>query len=360
MTPQASTRLTRFGASILALILVTAPAMADGTMTFASFGGGYTESQKKAYIEPFQQETGIRVNVVDYNGGLGEIRAQVEAQNVTWDVVDVEMQDAVRGCDDGLFERLEGIELPDAPDGIAAADDFLPETLHECGVGTIVWSTILAYRTDRFVDKNPSTVNDFFDLETFPGKRGAMKKAQVLLEWALIADGVPAGQVYEVLATEAGVDRAFAKLDTIRGDVVWWETHAQAPQLLADGEVVMTMAANGRIFGAIFQEKQPFAMIWDHQVWNLDLWAIPKGARNPQAARQFIAFASRPDRMAEQTRHISYGPVRRSAAAAVDPAIAPHLPTAEANFRTAMRNNFEFWADHADQLDERLNVWLNK
>ena len=292
---------------------------------------------------------------MDYNGGLGEIRAQVEAQNVSWDVVDVEMQDLVRGCDEGLFERLEGTDLPAAPDGTAAADDFLPDTLHQCGVGSIVWSTIIAYRTDRFVDQKPSAIKDIFDLKTFPGKRGAMKKAQVLLEWALIADGVPAGDVYKVLATEEGVDRAFGKLDTIEGDIVWWDTHAQAPQLLADGEVVMTIAANGRMFTAISQEKQPFAIIWDHQIWNLDLWAIPKGSAKSQAARQFIAFASRPDRMAEQTRYISYGPVRR--AAAVDPAIQPYLPTAQANFSTAIRNDFEFWADHADQLDERSLTW---
>ncbi len=36
-----------------------------------------------------------------------------------------------------------------------------------------------------------------------------------------------------------GVDRAFAKLDTIKDSVVWWEAGAQPPQLLADGEVVM-------------------------------------------------------------------------------------------------------------------------
>jgi len=349
-----------FAASAVAVMLCTAAAEAADSITVASFGGAYSASQKKAYTEPFQKEMGTVVNMTDYNGGLGEIRAQVEAGNVTWDVVDVEMQDAVRGCDDGLFEPLTDLKLPAAPDGTKADEDFLMGTLTDCGVGSIVWSTILAYRNDAFPGKKPTTVQDFFDTKTFPGKRGAMKKPQTLLEWALIADGVPTEKVYDTLRTEAGVARAFAKLDTIKKDIVWWETHAQAPQLLADGEVSMTMAANGRIFDAIFKDKQPFTIVWDHQIWNLDLWSVLKGSKNAAAAKKFIAFAARADRLADQTNYISYGPVRKSAAAMVKPEIQDQLPTAAGNFTTALQNDFQFWADHGDELNERFNVWLNK
>lgn len=340
--------------------LISGAALGADAVTLASFGGAYGDSQKKAYTEPFQAATGTHVTITEYNGGLGEIRAQVESGDVAWDVVDVEMQDAVRGCDDGLFESLKGLKLPAASDGAPASEDFLPGTLTDCGVGSIVWSTILAVRDDKFPSGKPATVKDFFDLQKFPGKRGAMKKPQTLLEWALIADGVDKGDVYKVLATEEGVARAFAKLDTIKKDVVWWEAHAQAPQLLADGEVAMTMAANGRIFDAINNDKQPFSIIWDHQIWNLDLWAIPKGAKNAEQAKAFIAFAAKPEQLAAQTKYISYGPVRKSAAAMVDAEIASQLPTAEANFKTALQNDFQFWADHGDELNERFNVWLNQ
>ena len=83
-----------------------------GPITLASFGGAYGESQKKAYAVPFEAATGTHVNMTEYNGGLGEIRAQVESGDVGWDVVDVEMQDAVRGCDDGLFESLKDLRAP--------------------------------------------------------------------------------------------------------------------------------------------------------------------------------------------------------------------------------------------------------
>lgn len=340
--------------------LLGSAAYAADSITLASFGGAYGDSQKKAYTEPFQAKSGTHVTMTEYNGGLGEIRAQVESGDVAWDVVDVEMQDAVRGCDDGLFEPIKDLDLPAAKDGTPAAEDFLPGTLTDCGVGSIVWSTILAVRDDKFPGAKPATVKDFFDLAKFPGKRGAMKKPQTLLEWALIADGVATDEVYKTLATEEGVARAFAKLDTIKKEVVWWETHAQAPQLLADGEVAMTMAANGRIFDAIHNDKQPFSIVWDHQIWNLDLWVILKGSKHVDAAKQFIAFAATPEHLAAQTKYISYGPVRKSAAAMVNPEIAGQLPTAEANFKTALQNDFQFWADHGDELNERFNVWLNQ
>ena len=88
----------------------------------------------------------------------------------------------------------------------------------------------------------------------------------VNLEFALLADGVPSEQVYEVLSTQEGLDRAFRKLDTIKDQVVWWEAGAQAPQLLADGEVAMSTAYNGRIFNAQVLENQPFVIVWDGQI----------------------------------------------------------------------------------------------
>ena len=74
---------------------------AAGDLTVVSWGGAYTRSQVKAYHEPFTMETGIKINSEDYNGGLAQIKAQVESGNVTWDVVDLEPSDVARACDEG-------------------------------------------------------------------------------------------------------------------------------------------------------------------------------------------------------------------------------------------------------------------
>ena len=220
-----------------------------GEITVVSWGGAYTKSQVEAYHKPFLKAcAGSKIKSQDYNGGIAEIKAQVEGKKVVWDIVDVELSDAIRACDEGLIERIDASKLPKGADGTPAKDDFLPGTLYDCAVANIVWSTIFAYDKTKFKGDVPKTMADFFDLKKFPGKRGLRKGAKVNLEFALIADGVPAKDVYKVLETKEGIDRAFKKLDTIKSSVVWWTAGAQPPQLLADGEVVMTTAYNGRIF----------------------------------------------------------------------------------------------------------------
>ncbi len=359
-------KLKTLSASILAAGLIASSAASAGDITVVSWGGAYTKSQVEAYHKPWVAKTGNTIKSEDYNGGIAEIKAQVEAGNVSWDIVDVELSDAIRACDEGLLETIDPADLPAGADGTAAKDDFLEGTLYECAVANIVWSTIFAYDKSKIKD-GPTKMADFFDMEKFPGKRGLRKSPKVNLEFALMADGVAAKDVYEVLATPEGVDRAFKKLDTIKGDVVWWEAGAQPPQLLADGEVALTTAYNGRIFNAVAGEKKPFEIVWDGQVWDLDLWVIPKGSKNKDLAMDFLKFSTATEQLAAQASWISYGPARKSSSSlvgtyATDASIdmGPQMPTNPANLTNAVQNNFEFWADNADQLTERFNAWLAK
>lgn len=360
-------KLTTLAAvAIGAFGLATATPALAGSITVVSWGGAYTKSQIEAYHKPWIKLTGNTINSEDYSGGLAEVKAQVESGNVVWDLVDVELSDAILGCDEGLFETLDLSMLPAGDDGTPAKDDFIDGTLHECAVANIVWSTIYAYDETKFPNGGPKTMADFFDTKNFPGKRGMRKGPKANLEMALIGDGVAPADVYELLSTPAGVDRAFASLDRIKDDTVWWEAGAQPPQMLADGEVVMSTAYNGRIFNAQVTENKPFVIVWDGQVWDLDLWVIPKGAPNKELAMEFIAYSTDTKRNAAQASWISYGPVRKSAAPLVSThaeagiEMAPHMPTAPENFKNALQNDFAWWADNQDELNERFAAWLAK
>lgn len=358
--------LTFAAATATAASLVGVGSLAAESITVVSWGGAYSKSQIEAYHKPFIKETGIEIKEEVYNGGMAQVKAQVESGKVVWDLVDVEYSDAVRGCDEGLLEELDLSILSPAPDGTPATEDFIEGTLHDCAVATIVWSTIFAYDKTKFQGNAPQTMADFFNVEKFPGKRGLRKTAKPNLEMALMGDGVPAAKVYETLSTPEGVARAFKKLDSIKDHVVWWEAGAQPPQLLADGEVAMTTAYNGRIFNAIASEKKPFEIVWDGQVWDVDLWVMPKGAPNKEAALKFIKFSTDTERLAAQASWISYGPARKSsskligkhAISGVD--MVPHMPTSSANFGNALQNSFDWWADHNEELSERFNNWLAK
>ena len=187
----------------LVLLACTQISAAAESVTAVSWGGSYARACTKAIHEPFTAETGIEVRMEDYNGGLAQIRAQVETGNVHWDVVDLEMADAVLGCDEGLLEPIDDADLPPGPDGTPAEQDFFPETLTECGIGGVYYSTIYAYNEEKISGSKPATIGDFFDLEKFPGRRGMRRTPVVNLEFALMADGVPMKQVY---ATPAQVE----------------------------------------------------------------------------------------------------------------------------------------------------------
>lgn len=335
-----------------ALIALSQPdsVLAGDELTIVSWGGAYQESQRKAYFEPFMKD-GNKVTEEEYNGEIAKIRAMVEANAVTWDVIDVDTQTALAACAEGILETIDWNKL-----GLDRSK-FIGGDLQDCAVPTIVYATVIAYDTTVLKDP-PKTIADVFDLQKFPGKRALQKNPFVNLEWALIADGVPQAEVYKVLSTPEGVDRAFKKLDTIKKDVVWWEAGAQPPQLLADGQVVMTSAWNGRIFNAVVTDKKPFAIMWDQQGLDWDWWAIPKGTPKLDAAYRFITFASDPQRMAEQTKYISYGPANKDAIPNVAPETLPHLPTSEANMANALIVDVHFWGDNQEQLAERFNAWL--
>lgn len=339
-------------------------AAAAQEVNVVSWGGAYTVSQVEAYHKPFTAETGVKVNSIDADNPATPLKAQVEAGNVSIDLADVELSDAIRLCDEGLLEPIDASTLPNAPDGTPATEDFVDGALQDCAVASIVWGTVIAYDKTKFTSGEPATLADFFDLEKFPGKRGLLKSAKRSMEMALLADGVPSDKIYEVLGTEEGVAQALAKLDTIKKDVVWWEAGAQPPQLLADGEVVMATGYNGRFFNAMVAEGKPFGIIWDGQYLDYDLWVIPKGAPNLENAKKFLAFSTSTQALADQAKWISYGPARKSSSALVGlyqdgkTEMAPHMPTDPENMKNVITTDPIFWADHDVELSEKFNAWL--
>ena len=352
------TGLAVTGLPVGGLSPTAAVAAGPESITVVSWGGAYTKSQVEAYHKPFTAETDIAVNSVNYKGGLDELRAQVAAGEIAWDVIDLVPADAALACQEGLIAKLDPAALPAAVDGTPASEDFVPGTLHDCGVGGNVWSMVYAYSEARLNGSAPRKIGDLFDLESFPGKRGLRKSPRANLEWALMADGVPSDQIYETLRGEEGVDRAFSVLERIKEEIVWWEAGAQPPQLLADGEVIMSSAYSDRLINAITKEGQSFVVVWDGQIWDIDYWAVVKDSPKRESGLAFVQFASRPQRIADQTKWISHGPVRKSALALVPKDLLSHMPTHRPNFRTAFRNDSIWWAAHQDDLEERFAAWL--
>lgn len=324
-------------------------ALANRPLTVVSWGGAYQDAQKKVYFEPFKA-TGVDMIDESWDGGVGVLRSKVQGgADSGWDVVQVESEELEIGCEEGMFQPLDWSR-------IGGKDRYLSAAQHECGVGTIMWNFVLAYDKDK-LKSAPASWADFFDTAKFPGKRGLRQGAKSNLEIALMADGVAPADVYKVLATPEGIDRAFKKLDAIKGNVVWWKSGAQAPQLLASGEVVMTSAYNGRIDAANINDKRNFGIQWNGTIYTLDSWVILKTSPNVDAAYKFLDFVGQAEYQAKLPQYIAYGVTNAKAGPLIDPKRLADLPTHHDNIKNGVQISDKFWIENIDRLTERFNTW---
>lgn len=348
--------LTRLTAA--ALIGLASANVSAEEMTAVSFGGSYGAVQEKYMLTPYEEKTGNKILFENYPGGVAELKAQVDSGNVMWDVIDMEAIDLERACSEGMLEEFPLDTLPDGDDGTPADKDFVDVALEsECAVGNIVWTVLYAYNNETIEGGKPASIKDFFDTTKFPGKRAMRKRPQVNMEWALIADGVPKDKVYEVLATDEGQQRAFAKLDSIKNDIVWFDSWSQAPQLLNDGGAVMVQSANGRFYAAIHDDGKPFTQVWDGNVYDIDVWAVVKGSKHKEMAEDFIRFATGSKPLSGMV-DVAYGPTRHSSYSYIDKDVIPELPSSHTE--EGLKASSIFWADYGESLGEKFNEWLLK
>ncbi len=317
-------------------------------LNIVSWGGAYQDGQKEVFFKPFNA-TGTKLTDESWDGGLGVLRTKIKGGNNTWDVVQVEADELEVGCDEGLYEVLDASK-------IGGAGRYLPGAVHACGVGAIIYNLILAYDGDK-LKTAPSSWSDFFDTKKYPGKRSIRNGAKWNLEVALIADGVSSKEVYKVLRTPEGLERAFKKLDTIKGDLVFWKSGAQPPQMLAAGDVVMTTAYNGRITAANEKDKKNFRMVWKDTPYTMDSWVIMKGTAQKANAEKLLEYLGRPENQAKLPKYVRYGVTAAAAGPMIDKSLLSDLPTNPDNLKQAFAEDVKFWIDNGDKLAERWTRW---
>jgi putative spermidine/putrescine transport system substrate-binding protein len=351
-------------ACALAALMLTSPGADAQTepanLTIASWGGSYARSQILAFVDPFRKQSGRWVELVDFNGDLDRVRQQVRSSDVIYDIVDLEAPDLIRGCDEGLLQLLDDVPLLPGADGSNADEDYYPGMLRPCGIGSVIAATLLVFRSDQYegAAMRPATAADLFDLQRFPGSRALRRTPRVNLEWALLADGVPADEIYSVLGTEDGLERALAKLDTIRDEIVWWTGGEEPFELLRSYRVAIASAYNGRVHARQTIWGEQLTPLWPTAFWAVDYWAIPTNAPNTALAREFLTFTSDTKLQALQANEIAYGPPRRSALDLVASAVRPALPTAPEHVEQTMRTDAEWWARNGQRVEARFAEWL--
>ena len=289
-------------------------------LTVVSFGGSYQDAQSKALFQPAAKAIGATAKEETYTS-ITAVALQVKAGAVTWDVVTSGSGGAARSGAEGMLEALDY--------KVIDVSNFVPGSAQPYYVCGDVFSTVMAWNTKTYGDKGPQSWADFWDIKKFPGKRSFRKGGEGVLEPALMADGVAANKVYEVLSAPGGIERAIKKIKELKPHVaVWWSSGAQHAQLMKDGEVDMITGWNGR-FDVAAKDGAKVAYTFNQGLADYDCYAIPKGAPNKVLAMKFLSEISKPQYQAELTKYITYGPTNKKAyeGSAIPAAYAKTLPS---------------------------------
>lgn len=324
----------------------SARAQSNQHITVADPGGAYQEAFRKAFYDPFEKDTGIRVvSAARAPEPTAQIKAMVETKSYTWDasILTVSARDILMA--QNLLEPLN------IGDEVTAS--FIPGAFTSHWLGTDAYATIFAYRTDKYGDNGPQSWADFWDVEKFPGLRAMSNSPIDTLEQALMADGVAMEDLYPL-----DMDRAFKSLDRIKEHVaVWWSGGAQSAHVIQSGEVDMVASWNGRM-QAVADGGAPIRTVWTQGIYAVEGWGILKGGPKVDLVREFVKYCADPERQAAYTEMLSYGPTNQDAYNFIDAERAAILPTNPENLKHMVSQDTAWWAENRADAVQRFNSWL--
>jgi putative spermidine/putrescine transport system substrate-binding protein len=332
-----------------AAVLPQAGLGAPAGLTIAVAAGALAQAIDTAFATPFAQAGGSIVAVIGTDGSVAAARAAHA------DVAVIDAAALAAGCKSGALQKLDWNALGGRARQISGAAS-------DCGEGAVLRSLVLAWNRDKFPGQ-PSWV-EFWDVAKVPGKRGLRRGARGNLELALLADGVAAGDVYSTLRSDAGVQRAFRKLDQLKPYLVWWAADPDAAKLLQSGEVLMTSAPAETIYaaqrGANGAAYPAFAVQWADSLTCIDSFAIPAGDPNAAQALKFLAFAADPKNQRRLPPLGGYGGTSDGATDGLPAAQQEDAPSLPGHLAESLAIDESFWQDNGPKLEKLYESWLAK
>ncbi len=313
------------------------------TVYVGTFGGSWQKAEEAAFFGPFTAKTGIKVVPVQ-GVSLAKVKAQIQARNYDFDVTDIEYHAAhLEGLVEPLDRNVVDVNNPAIKDGISGD-----------GFKDVTGGSTLVYRKDKFPNGGPRSWTDFWDVKKFPGKRGMLVRANSVIEFALMADGVPPSKVYPF-----DMDRAFKKLDEIKPHItIWWTQGAQAMALMRDGEVdMMPMWSGGA--QSLVDQGLPIEMVWNQaHLETGGKYYVLKGTPRAKNAFKYLEFFLDPKQHALFATMQNYGPGNPKAFDFMTKEQIAISPTAPDKLAQGIQPDYDWLTPRFGEIKDRLAAWM--
>lgn len=315
-------------------------------------GGVVQAAYEEVFFRPFEKETGVKITYTATPVGVRvpKVEQMVKIGNVEWDIIEADREWVYIGGKKGIFEPLDYTTI--------STKDLDSSGIERHGISKGFYSIVIGYNSKTYPSgkPHPASWKDFWDVNKYPGPRSLRNNPRDNLEFALLADGVPMDKLYPL-----DVERAFRSLDKIKPHItVWWESGAQPVQLLANGEVVMASAWNGRLYN-VAKDGAPVGLEWNQGSINFTSWCVPNGAKNKKNAMNFLDFFNRdPKRQARYCEIVTYPGLNKKMYEYLDPKMLPHINMTPENAKKQFVYNVMWWVENMEKVTERWNTWMMK
>jgi putative spermidine/putrescine transport system substrate-binding protein len=322
-------------------------------------GVGTNGAAIAALVKDFEHDTGINVKEIEFGDpDFGpKIRLAQQTGSADFDVALAIPGDVFTLTDtEGVYAPIDTSKFD--PKGLAAlkkADLIGKRYLVNQDV------TALAVYDTKFKADPPKSWADFFDLKKYPGYRGLQSAGfgvPINIEIALLADGVKPDHMYPL-----DLDRAFAKLDTIKKSVALWDAAPKAIQDVSDGNTAMTFSYSPATLGALKSNANVgVSLLPDAPIARAVGALMQKGPHGPAAGQVFLDWWTKPAVQAKYAALANYGIVLPSQAVydLIDPkdlTYAPFVPGQEQGHLLDYNYYTKVGKKGLSNLDELVNRW---
>lgn len=311
-------------------------------VVWADYGGGLREARQRIYFDSFTAASGARVAFADADGS--RLVLQAERGRGQWDGYDADGFEIVDYNDRGLLQKL--------PAWVPRSDMVDPQ-YQDLVSGGFAYNFCQAYNTESLSGSKPESWEDFWNTSKFPGKRAWPQVYIGTAEPALMADGVAKDDIYPL-----DLERAFAKMSELRDDMLFYESYAQAEQMLSSGAASMGLLPNGRVFDAQ-QRGASLEIVWNEAVllpWEGPI--VPNGAPHANTMFALMGWMADPRRQAELAKATSYAPTVSAAYEYIDDDVAANLANSPEHKEIALTVKTELLAKQNAEYSEGYTAWL--
>lgn len=286
------------------------------------------------------------------------------------DVVEMSLHDAMVACERGDINLLPLDEILPADNDL---EDYVWNGLQPCAVGHSVWADIITFDNTIYLDKPaPESMQDFFNVNAFPGKRALKRSPRALAEWSQVIAGVAQQDVYPLLSSASAWSTLEAALQLLKHELIWVDSDRQALELLDNGTATFSVVSSHNLVRQITDREalalphDHYSVIWNGAIAHMSMLTVPKqlslsatqATVASEKALDFLRYVAKPLRNLHSSTALGYAPANKSHVDFIEAKYQHALPIG-LQLDSVIWGNDKWWRELGSEIEKRFRLFVH-